>query len=107
MKTIRRIFWLHCSILRFVSFMFEISLKLVGWGQPVGSKSMFQGYQFPPASPANKARLAELAASCAEVAKKDDIASLAVLETEINQIVYRLFDLTPEEIALIESCLAS
>lgn len=32
--------------------------------------------------------------------------SPAVHEAEIDQIVYRLFDLTPDEIALIESALA-
>ncbi len=35
-----------------------------------------------------------------------DHAKLAVHEAEIDQIVYRLFDLTPDEIGLIESALA-
>jgi hypothetical protein len=60
----------------------------------------------PPASAADKARLSELAEACAAAAKRGDEETLAVHEGEIDQIVYRLFDLTPEEITLIESSLA-
>lgn len=60
----------------------------------------------PPASDADEARLSELAEKCAAAAKAGDVDSLALHEAEINQIVYRLFDLTGEEIALIESSLA-
>jgi hypothetical protein len=47
-----------------------------------------------------------LAEACAAAAQRGDDATLAVHEAEIDQIVYRLFDLTPDEIALIESALA-
>jgi hypothetical protein len=57
----------------------------------------------PKASGADKKRLIALADSCAEAAEKSNHTSLAILETEINQIVYRLFDLTTEEIAVIEA----
>jgi adenine-specific DNA-methyltransferase len=57
----------------------------------------------PSFNASEKARLAKLAEACAAAAKKNDAASLAVLESEINAIVYRIFDLTSEEIALIES----
>ncbi|MCA1964731.1 MAG: hypothetical protein LDL31_12375, partial [Prosthecobacter sp.] len=60
----------------------------------------------PPASAADKARLSELAEACAAAAQRGDEETLAVHEAEIDQIVYRLFDLTPEEIPLIESSLA-
>ncbi len=60
----------------------------------------------PPASAADKARLSQLAEACAAAAQRGDDDTLAVHEAEIDQIVYRLFDLTPEEIALIESALA-
>lgn len=59
----------------------------------------------PPATPADKARLSQLAEACAAAAQRGDEATLAVHEAEIDQIVYRLFDLTPDEIALIESAL--
>jgi hypothetical protein len=54
------------------------------------------------ASEADKAKLSELATACQEAAKANDNARLQTLEAEIDQIVYRLFDLTPAEIALIE-----
>lgn len=59
----------------------------------------------PPASAADKARLSQLAEACAAAAQRGDEATLAVHEAEIDQIVYRLFDLNSEEIALIESAL--
>ena len=46
--------------------------------------------------------LANLAEACAVASKKNETNSLTVLESEINTIVYRLFHLTPDEIALIE-----
>ena len=60
----------------------------------------------PPATPADKTRLTELAEACAAATARQDTATLATLESEINQIVYRLFALTPEEITLVESSLA-
>ena len=53
----------------------------------------------PPASDADKARLSELAKSAARAEGK----TLATIETEFNQIVYSLFDLNPEEIAIVEN----
>jgi hypothetical protein len=38
--------------------------------------------------------------------RKQDLAALATLESEIHRIVYRLFALTPTEITLIESSLS-
>ncbi|WP_395746618.1 Eco57I restriction-modification methylase domain-containing protein [Prosthecobacter sp.] len=60
----------------------------------------------PPAKATDKARLSQLAEACAAAAQRGDDETLAVLEAEIDEIVYRLFDLTEEEIALIESALA-
>jgi adenine-specific DNA-methyltransferase len=57
----------------------------------------------PSVSASDRDRLAKLAEACAAAAKKNAAASLAVLESEIDAIVYRLFDLSSEEIALIES----
>jgi hypothetical protein len=70
-------------------------------------KSIYVGsIPIPPATPADKARLSQLAEACAAAAQRGDDATLAVHESEIDQIVYRLFDLTPDEITLIESGLA-
>ena len=69
------------------------------------SGAQLRSIPIPPASDADKTKLAALAEQCAEAAAADDQASLAIHEAEINQIVYRLFDLTEEEIHLIESSL--
>lgn len=61
----------------------------------------------PEVNPEEEARLSELADACAAAAQRDDSASLVALEGEIDQIVYRLFKLKPEEIALIGSSLDS
>ena len=50
--------------------------------------------------------LEEACAAAASAQPGGDEATLVVHEAEIDQIVYRLFDLTPDEIALIESALA-
>ena len=52
----------------------------------------------PPALDTDKARLSELAKSAAQAEGE----TLTAIETEINQIVYRLFNLTPEDIAILE-----
>ena len=54
----------------------------------------------------DKARLSLLAEFRTAAASRGDDPSLAVHEAEIDQIVYRPFDLTPSEIALIESAQA-
>lgn len=56
----------------------------------------------PSTTPEDKTRLTALAVACAEATRKQDTAALATLETEINRIVYRLFALTPAEIAIVE-----
>ncbi len=56
----------------------------------------------PSASPADKARLTKLAERAAKQAEAEDAAGLRATEREIDEIVYRLFDLTPDEIAYIE-----
>ncbi|MBL9179652.1 MAG: Eco57I restriction-modification methylase domain-containing protein [Verrucomicrobiaceae bacterium] len=63
-------------------------------------------FPIPPATAADKARLSELAEKCAAAAQRGDEETQAVHEAEIDEIVYRLFDLTPEEITLIETSLA-
>ena len=52
----------------------------------------------PPASNTDKARLSELTKSAAQAEGEH----LVAIETEINQIVYDLFDLTPAEVAIVE-----
>lgn len=61
----------------------------------------------PPASTADKARLTKLAEQAARQSEAGDAAGLRATEREIDDIVYRLFDLTPDEIAHIEKALAN
>ncbi len=61
----------------------------------------------PNPSATDKKRLAELAEACAAAAKKNDSETLSALEVEINNIVYRIFALSRDEISLIESSLAT
>jgi hypothetical protein len=61
----------------------------------------------PPASPADKSRLAKLSDQAAELAAAGGGVALAKVEREIDDIVFRLFDLTPDEIAQVETALAS
>jgi len=56
----------------------------------------------PPTTEEEKAHLATLATQCAAATAAGDAATLAAREHEINQLVHRLFHLTPAEIALIE-----
>ncbi|MBW7909596.1 MAG: Eco57I restriction-modification methylase domain-containing protein, partial [Kiritimatiellae bacterium] len=59
----------------------------------------------PATLPADKARLSKLAERAAKQAEAEDAAGLRATEREIDEIVYRLFDLTPDEIAHIEKSL--
>jgi hypothetical protein len=76
-------------------------------GRPQFKKSAMEKLPIPTATPEDKARLTTLAVACAEATRKQDAAALATLESEINRLVYRLFALTPAEIALIASSIAT
>jgi len=81
------------------------------WGDPWGEgRIQFRGnlmkmIPIPPASAADKKRLTDLAQSCGIAAMNQDHKTLSTLESEIDQIVYSLFSLTPEEIFLVESAM--
>ena len=65
-----------------------------------------KGLPIPPASAAIKSRLTKLAEQAAEFTAADGRAALPKVEQEINEIVYQLFNLTPDEVAQIETSLA-
>jgi type I restriction-modification system DNA methylase subunit len=56
----------------------------------------------PACSESIRSRLAKLAARAAEAAKLGDSSTLKVVEREVDEIVYGLFELSPEEIAQID-----
>lgn len=72
-------------------------------GRPQFKKSAMERIPIPSATPEEKSRLSTLAEQCAIATAAGDTEALAAYEYEINQIVYRLFDLTSTEIDLIES----
>lgn len=59
----------------------------------------------PPASAAEKVKLANLAERAAKAATAGDAAALSIIEQEIDKIIYRLFDLSAAEIDQIERAL--
>ena len=83
------------------------------WGDPWNSgRVQFRGDRMnqvpiPPASAAVKSRLTKLAERAAKMAAAGDGAALAKIEREIDDIVFLLFDLTPDEIAQVETALAN
>jgi hypothetical protein len=82
------------------------------WGDPWNSgRVQFRGnlmnqIPIPPASAADKAKLTKLAERAAKAAKAGDDAAVKRIEHDIDEIVYRLFDLSPAEITQIETSLA-
>ena len=61
----------------------------------------------PAASAADKAKLTKLAECAAKAATAGDTAAVTLIERDIDEIVYRLFDLNAAEIAQIETALAN
>jgi len=61
----------------------------------------------PPATTADKAKLTKLAERAAKAATEGDAAAVERIERDIDEIIYRLFDLTAAEIAQIETALAN
>ena len=61
----------------------------------------------PPATAADKAKLTKLAERAAKAATDGDAAAVARIERDIDEIIYRLFDLTAAEITQIETALAN
>jgi hypothetical protein len=79
------------------------------WGDPWSSgRVQFRGDRMnkvpiPFASSTDKSHLTKLVEEAAKLSKSGDATGLAVVEKEIDAIVYRLFDLTPEEVEVIEN----
>jgi len=82
------------------------------WGDPWASgRIQFRGNRMaaapiPSAGSAEKARLAKLAEAAERAADKGDSDRLAVIDQEIDSIVFSLFGFTVEEIEAVERALA-
>jgi Eco57I restriction-modification methylase/TaqI-like C-terminal specificity domain len=82
-------------------FLGQIATKMVGDAFAMQSPYVLQ-IPIPPATAEEKSSLATLAEQCAAATAAGDQETLAAREHQINQLVYRLFHLTPSEIAMIE-----
>ena len=82
------------------------------WGDPWNTgRVQFRGNMMgnipiPAAAAGVKTRLTRLAEQAAKQTASGNTSGLCATEKEIDEIVYRLFDLTPDEIAHIEKSLA-
>ncbi len=61
----------------------------------------------PPASATDKAKLTKLAERATKSVTAGDDAAVERIEREINEIIYRLFDLTADEVSYIETSLTN
>lgn len=83
------------------------------WGDPWNSgRVQFRGnlmnnIPIPFAPPAIKAQLTKLAEKATKYASSGNKESVKAVEKEIDEIVYRLFDLTKDEISHIENALVN
>lgn len=82
-------------------FLGQVATKMVGDAFAMQSTYVSQ-IPIPPATAEEKSRLTTLAEQCAAATAAGDKETLAAREHQINQLVYRLFHLTPSEIAMIE-----
>lgn len=78
-----------------------------GMGTTRWFKEYVERIPIPKATDAERAKVAELSRSAAAAVKSGKQSSVTALEDEINQIIYRLFNLASDEIKLIESALES
>jgi type I restriction-modification system DNA methylase subunit len=89
-----------------------VRMEFPGHGDPwAGGRIEYRagkvkGLPIPSATAADKAKLARLAQAAAAAVEHDD-AGVAQIEHQINEVVYRLFKVTAEESAQIESALAT
>lgn len=65
--------------------------------------SLMNQIPIPQANDEQKGRVEEYVLACEQAAKNEDHNKIKYFETKINSIVYSLFDLSIEEIALIEN----
>ena len=70
-------------------------------------KPMYVGkIPIPNASEANQEAISKLARTILDIKKKSPDADVRSLANQINQIVYDLYSLTPEEIAIVEEAVS-
>lgn len=66
-------------------------------------KTYVEKVRIPAASAEQERQVSDLVDRILAAKKADPNADTSALEAEIDKLVYRLYDLTPEEIAVVES----
>ena len=66
-------------------------------------KIYLENIRIPAASAKQQREVSDLVDRILAAKKADPSADTSALEAEIDQLVYRLYDLTPEEISVVES----
>jgi hypothetical protein len=92
---------------RVVHFYCRLIAQTSGMGVTRWFKEYVQLFPIPNASDSEKTRLEELCAACQHAMTSGQTAAVGEFEAQIDQIVDRLFRLTPEEIAIIETATAA
>jgi hypothetical protein len=85
-------------------FYGQISNRIRGGYLRAFSESMKQ-IPIPFATPAQQSEIEERVSSILALKKENPDADVSALESEIDQLVYQLYDLTPDEIKIVEDVL--
>ena len=89
---------------RLVSFWFAMKFgKLQRGIFPQFKANELADFPIPKKLPAYEKRLSELAHAATEARRAGPTADISAPDARIDHLVYEAFDLTPDEIALIES----
>ena len=101
------------SVLNSTAIEWMVRMEFPGLGDPwAGGRIEYRAGKvkclpIPPANAADKAKLTKLAERAAKAATAGDTAAVTLIERDIDEIVYRLFDLSAAEITQIETALAN
>lgn len=89
-----------------ISFFFRQIAATSGMGTTRWINAYVKQFPIPDATPSQQAKINSFVDRILEAKKADTSADTTALEAEIDQLVYKLYGLTPEEIEIIESSTA-
>jgi hypothetical protein len=95
-------FLVACLNSKVVKYYYRVISQELGRQLAQVKPSRLKQIPIPTANEVDKTRLGELAEACAEAVKRDDQDRLSTLKAEIDHVVYRLFNLKPDDIQVIE-----
>ena len=77
-------------------------IRNLGTGSPQIRLKDIRNLNFPSIEKVNQQPLILIVDQILAIKKSDPTANTSTLETEIDQLVYKLYDLSPEEIEIVE-----